>query len=111
MKKIAIILEWIGAAILVGGAGFFAFVYFKKTGLSVLNRAILLWVIGGGMLFYTPIGYLRFSEARAKAQESGDEKDKKEANAKKRSLSLKIICGIVLLANGGLILWRAAHGQ
>lgn len=110
MKKFAIVLEWVGVAVLVGGAAFFAFLFFRREGLSVLNRAILLWVIGTGTLCYTPMGYIRFSDARAKADETGDAADRKAANARKRSLALRIICGVVLVVNGFLVLWRAVPG-
>lgn len=110
-KKIAIVLEWVGVAVLVGGAAFFAFLYFRREGLSVLNRATLLWVVGGGTLCYAPMGYIRFADARERADESGDAADRKAANARKRSLALRIICGVVLVANGFLVLWRASQGD
>ncbi len=109
MRKWAKILEWVGATILVSGAAFFSFVYFRKIGMSVFYRAVLLWIIGAGLLCYAPIGFFRYSESRAKADETHDAEDIKIAKSRKRSLSLKIICGIVLIGNGFLILWKASQ--
>lgn len=107
-EKIAKALEWVGVAIILGGVGFFAYIYFNKIAISRFHHAILLWVLGAGILCYTPLSLFRLNEKAKDADDAEKNNDsdaeikRKAATALKRSLALKIICSVVLIAYGFL---------
>ena len=107
-EKAAKAIEWIGAGIIVAGAAFFAFVYFRHVPITRAHHAILLWVLGFGILCYVPLSMRRLNEKSREADEaerssSPDAGDlRKAATSLKRSLGLKIICAVVLIAYGFL---------
>ncbi|MCR5123952.1 MAG: hypothetical protein K6B43_02030 [Treponema sp.] len=107
-ERIAKIIEWIGAAIILCGVVFFSVIYFKQISLTKIHHAILLWVLGFGIMCYAPIS-LQNLNARAKDADDAERLNDPEAGTKrkaatalKRSLALKIICGTVLIAYGFL---------
>lgn len=107
-EKISKVFEWIGAGIIVCGAAFFAVIYFRQMSITKIHHAILLWVLGFGIICYTPLSMFRLNEKSKEADEAerandpDSESKRKAATALKRSLALKIICGTVLVAYGFL---------
>ena len=107
-EKVSKIFEWIGAGIILFGAAFFAVIYFKQISITRMHHAILLWVLGFGIMCYTPLSMFRLNEKSKEADEAEQSNDpdseskRKAATALKRSLALNIICGTVLVAYGFL---------
>lgn len=107
-EKTAKAIEWVGVAIILSGVAYFSYIYFNKIPISHVHHAILMWVLGGGIMCYTPLALYKLNQKSAEADEAeknGDpdfDSTRKAATTLKRSLALKLICGVVLIAYGFL---------
>lgn len=107
-EKMAKILEWVGVVIILSGVGYFAYIYFNHIKISNIHHAILLWVLGFGIMCYAPLSLHKLNEKSDEADKAEKENlpdaetTRKAATSLKRSLALKLICGVVLIAYGFL---------
>ena len=102
-KKVAAALEWVGVGIILAGVALFAFIYFKKIVLSPLHYAILLWVLGFGILCYIPKSIIRYEDKKKEFKSLGtddSEENKKILNSLRRSFLIRFICALALILYG-----------
>lgn len=97
-KKLAFILEWVGVGIILLGVALFAFIFVKKIQLIPLHYAILLWVLGFGILCYIPKSIILYEEKKNDPENPGG------ANIIRRSLIIRFICALALILYGAKVL-------
>lgn len=103
-KKSAFVLEWVGAGIILLGVALFSVIYIRHIQLVPIHYSILLWVLGAGMLCYIPKSAIAFDEKKQEAARSADAEERtaaeKAANALRRSIAIRSICGMALILYG-----------
>ena len=103
-EKTAKIFEWFGVAVILAGVAFFAYVYVNQITISFLHHAILLWVLGLGILCFIPKSIVLYEEKK------DDTENPAAANAVRRSMILRLLCGLALILYGGMKFWGWIQG-